>query len=502
MPLRSSAPSIARVCAFSLALAGALIDSASANELAKPISQALEQVQAVPGAFPAAAVVIVQGEAEPWIQVRGHTRADGGEPADADTRFYIASQTKSFMGLLAAVLDRRGELPLDTSLAEIWPGLRLPAPADPHRITMADLLSHQEGLSTDTLNFLTAYVRDVPAAEYPSLLATEVQVRSPGFRYANIGDLIYGAALEARTGRSWRDWMQASLLQPLALEGASPRSSMIDPRKIAWNHQWNGRAWRAFAPKPDALMHAAGGMLASPKAMARWMQLNLGLGALPADVTADDFRRSLQPIAKAKLADGEIDCDGYSLGWYRCVYKEQEAFMHPGSYVGAVSVTVLVPSSKAGMSLMVASDSAMEGLQLELMKAFIGLATGQTGEDVRLRRLVADYPSRLETRINKRLQAIAAARAEADWGDWRWNPDAAQRQACTGRFSDAVFGTMELGQEGSAWFARIGEMRLALEPAQPGMFAATDGSFDEPEPLRCDAATGTVRWRGRDFRKP
>ena len=66
--------------------------------------------------------------------------------------------------------------------------------------------------------------------------------------------------------------------------------------------------------------------------------------------------------------------------------------MHPGSYDGAVSVTVLVPSARAGMSLMANSDSAMEGLQLELMKAFIGLATGQPGEIERLRKAMEAYP--------------------------------------------------------------------------------------------------------------
>ena len=127
--------------------------------------------------------------------------------------------------------------------------MRLPAPADPKKITMADLLSHQEGLRTDTLNILTAHVRDVPAAEYPALLATEVAPRAAGFRYANIGDLIYGAALEAATGRNWRDWLDAAVLRPLALDGVSSRTSTIPAGRLGWNHQWDGARWRALRPK-------------------------------------------------------------------------------------------------------------------------------------------------------------------------------------------------------------------------------------------------------------
>ena len=253
----------------------------------------------------------------------GRAAADRDAPADARTRFYIASQTKSFMGLLAATLDARGTFPLSTTLADVWPDLRLPMPADPRRISMADLLSHQEGLSTDTLNVITAHMRDVPASEYPRLLASEVTPRAAGFRYANLGDLIYGAALEASTGKGWRDWLDSIVLRPLDLGGISSRASTVPATQLAWNHQWDGTRWRVLPPKPDALMHAAGGLVASPAAMARWMQVNLGMGDAHDALPVAAWLRSQQPVAQSKLADGEIDCNGYSLGWYTCLYRGQ-----------------------------------------------------------------------------------------------------------------------------------------------------------------------------------
>jgi CubicO group peptidase (beta-lactamase class C family) len=399
------------------------------------------------------------------------------------------------------VLDARGEFPLDGTLADVWPGLRLPAPADPRRITMADLLSHQEGLTTDTLNILTAHVRDVPAAEYPALLATEVAPRAAGFRYANIGDLIYGAALEAATGRNWRDWLDATVLRPLALDGVSPRTSAIPDARLGWNHQWDGTRWRTLRPKPDALMHAAGGLVASPEAMARWMRANLGTGKAGDELPEASWRRSQKALAQSKLADGEIDCNGYSLGWYSCTYHGQQALMHPGSYDGAVSVTVLVPSARAGLSLMANSDSAMEGLQLDMMKAFIGLATGQPGEAERLRKALEAYPANVAAKAAKRQAAIAKDRADPQWGGWTWRPDAAALRACTGRFANALYGEMrvERGRHGLA--VHVGALDMRLEPAQPGLFAASSASLEPPEPLRCAADAGRISWRGQEFRR-
>ena len=474
--------------------------------LVQPIARALDAALASPGAFPAVSAVIVQADAAPWIHVRGTRRADADATADAvadeRTLFYIASQTKSFIGLLGAVLDRKGVLPLDTTLADIWPALRLPVPADPARITMSDLLSHQEGLSTNTLNFVTAYVRDLPAADYPRWLASETTTRAPGFRYANLGDLVYGAALEARTGRNWRDWLDAEVLRPLHLDaGVVSRPSTVAPGRIAWNHQWDGHAWHADAPKPDALMHAAGGLLGSAEAMATWMQANLGIGAAGDALDARDFARAQRPLAAAKLADGEIDCDGYSLGWYACTYKGQHALMHPGSYVGAVSVTVLVPSAHAGLSLAVNSDSAMEGFELEVMKAFIGLATGQEGEQARLDAAVAALPERIAGKAQKRGKAIADARKDVAWGGGSWHPDADELRRCTGTFSEPMFGALVVREAVRGLVVDAGAQHLLLEPAKPGLFAASDGTLEPLEAFTCDAGGAALEWHGRKFRR-
>ena len=86
-------------------------------------------------------------------------------------------------------------------------------------------------------------------------------------------------------------------------------------------------------------------------------------------------------------------------------------------------------------------------------------------------------------------------------GGWTWKPDAAALRACSGAFANRLYGTMRIEAEGRGLLARVGELRMRLEPAQPGLFAASTAALEAPEPLRCDAAAGLIGWRGQEFRK-
>lgn len=466
---------------------------------ANEIRAALVEVQKQPGAFPAVSAVVVHGDLTPLMLVQGTAHAGQPETVDRQSQFYIASQTKSFIALLAAHLDESGVLPLDTTLAQIWPQLTLPPPVDPAAITMADLLSHQERLKTDTLNFLTAYVRHVPAADYATMLSRHTEARSEGFRYANIGDLIYGAALEVRTGRSWQDWLQKEVLRPLKLDHVHSRSSQVPAGRLTWNHRWDGRAWIAYPPKPDELMHAAGGLLASADDMATWMRANLRRRSPTGTPSAHNFELAQRPQARADLSDGEFVCDGYSLGWYACTYKNQHVLMHPGGYRGAVSATVLIPAMDTGLSLATNSDSAMEGLQLELMKAFIGLAAGKNGESERLRKAVADYPGRLARTVVARRDAVQQVRDDAAWGGWKWAPTRAETQRYVGTFRSDRLGRLEVAHGPGGLEARLGAMRLTLTPASVDLFGASTSALDPPETFRYADDAGSLRWEDDSF---
>ena len=123
------------------------------------------------------------------------------------------------------------------------------------------------------------------------------------------------------------------------------------------------------------------------------------------------------------------------------------------------------------------------------------------GEVARLEAAVDAFPARLAAVVEKREAVVAESRADASWGGWTWQPDDGELQACTGRFTDDLFGTLVVREAEGAWVADIGARHLRLEPAKPGLFAASDGTLDAPEAMTCRPETRTFEWRGRTFRR-
>jgi hypothetical protein len=54
---------------------------------------------------------------------------------------------------------------------------------------------------------------------------------------------------------------------------------------------------------------------------------------------------------------------------------------------------------------------------------------------------------------------------------------------------------------GTGLVAQAGARHLALEPAKPGLFAASDGTLEPPEAFACNPTGDAIDWRGRTFRR-
>ena len=456
-------------------------------------SQAGDKLRAfldgVPDLGPGYAVVVVDRNGHVLDYVRGQRNVRTGAPLTMDTPVYIASQTKAYMGLLAQRLDRRGVLPLDSTLAEAWPEVKWPAGVDASKWTIADLLHHRVPISADAITKLEAYIQAPDPAAYPRLIAQFATARDPGFEYDNLGYNLYAALLARRTGKRWQDWLAEEVFKPLGLQHTSARTSDFAGDTLAYSHVWIGgeQGWEVVPPKPDAIMQSAGGMVTSPDDMARWLQVQLGAG-LPVGFDARlldaAHRVGAHVDPKAKNAY-ELPCSGYAFGWNVCDFRGHRLYIHGGAYTGARTMMAFSPELGVGIGVFSNSDNMTGWLTSRTVVQYLQFLTDQADAGEWAAERQKQYPERVAKFLLDRRTKFEQARADAGWSGWNWKPDAAALAMFVGRYRSARPGiSVDVLPTSDGLLLREGARRQRLAPAAPDLFGATWLSLDVPEPVR------------------
>src|SRR5437867_9776211 len=91
--------------------------------------------------LPGIAIVVIKDDRPIFLRAYGMADMEAGLKADTDTLFYIASSTKSFTALAAAMLDQEGKIKFSDALTKYTPGIRFKSDI-PDKTTIRDLLTH------------------------------------------------------------------------------------------------------------------------------------------------------------------------------------------------------------------------------------------------------------------------------------------------------------------------------------------------------------------------
>jgi CubicO group peptidase (beta-lactamase class C family) len=215
-------------------------------------------------ASPGIGIVVVRDSQIIYMKGFGWADVEAKQPFTPKTVFYIASTTKSFTGLTAAILSNSGRFSLDAPLARYLPQLELRPPLDPSTITIRSLLTHTHGIE----NSGPVVVRLAYSGEYSGndqlvrLLAVHRPAESgTEYRYGNIGPNVAALAMDAATGASWKDMLQRTLFTPLGMTSTSGYVSKFSRAQLATPYRTNGPGFVPLAyGKADANMHSAGGL--------------------------------------------------------------------------------------------------------------------------------------------------------------------------------------------------------------------------------------------------
>jgi CubicO group peptidase (beta-lactamase class C family) len=186
-------------------------------------------------------VVAVLGGDDDLTRAYGLANRSTGTPVTPDTRFAMASGSKTMTALVVASLVTEGRLSYDTPARELL-GTELPLIDD--GVTVRHLLSHTSGIGDyldedaddyDTDNYILAR----PAQEYLTMsdflpeLDGHPQKFPPGhrFEYCNGGFMVLALLAERASGDGYHDLVRTRVLEPSGMaDSGFFRSDRLPPR--------------------------------------------------------------------------------------------------------------------------------------------------------------------------------------------------------------------------------------------------------------------------------
>lgn len=487
-------------CVAALSLSVSVSASQDAVFYKDKLDAFMAEAEASPLAPPSYSLAIASGDELLYSRLKG-SRVLGQDAAlELDSPLYIASVTKSFVGLLAAKLDAEGVLSLDATLADMWPGLDLPAPIDASSITMRNLLSHNFGFEADPLVVRTAYVGSTELADYEAILEGSSVPIEPGFSYDNLGYLIYAAVLEKKTGRSWHDWLQSDIFKPLGLVSASTKPSEISADQIALGNHFDPNAkagWTPAKAKADDLMHPAGGLFVSTNDAVRWLQANV-----KHKVFADavyEVAQTPHAMREKPKKYADMTCSGYALGWQTCDYSGHRVLYHGGTYDGMMIFMLYLPDDDLVVSSINGARAFGWTFGWQAVQQGLDFALGLEGADDKAK-------SRLDGRVKSQLgYANFRGRIREQAFRAATTADAAKlREELIGQYASDAYGEASLCEVGGKLTFSIGRFSAEVISGPGGVARIMERAYGEPSKLKIqhtEAGMPSFEWEGGQFEK-
>ncbi|MGJ3231592.1 MAG: serine hydrolase domain-containing protein [Oceanicaulis sp.] len=293
-----------------------------------------------------AAAIIENGEVA-MIYTAGETAAGSGEEVTAQTRFRAASLTKSFTGVLLAILESEGLIDLNAKVPTSI--LDLKGSAQP---TWIELMSQRSGLPPNAYDNLIE--GGVSAQEARARLSTVDLVCQPGecYTYQNVAFSAAEFLIEQATGLSYEEAVRRYIFGPYGLTTAGVgEDDLVSGPSWARPH----RGWvrsRDQAGDPSSYydrVPSAAAITVSLNDMIAWAQANLAwMDGLPEDVRERVFtpyaesRRETRGLGPLRA---RVDETYYGLGWRVYEWGDRTLIAHSGYLSGYGAQVVMEPET-------------------------------------------------------------------------------------------------------------------------------------------------------------
>jgi len=269
-------------------------------------------------------------------------------PVTTDDLWHLGSDTKAMTAMLAGTFVVEKKLSWDDKVISFFPEIADKVPSSIKDVTIAQVLSHQAGLSENLSLWSRFFLSGSPSRQRQMAATTilEYPAYTPGtFHYANNDYILIGAILEKIGGKPWEDLIQERVFKPLGMDfagfGGTGTVGQIDQ---PWPHFASGIPSPSNGPDADnpAYIGPAGSVHCSMTDWAKFLTDQLRGGTKMKALLPNEIYEAMQMPASHS---------DYGYGWIvvNRPWAGGKALTHAGSNTMNYCVCWLAPAKKFGI---------------------------------------------------------------------------------------------------------------------------------------------------------
>ena len=305
---------------------------------------------------PGLAVAIVKDGKVILAKGYGLRNIQSNSPVTADTVFAIGSSSKAFTTMAMGILVEEGKLAWDEPVTKYLPKFALKDEVAGKRMTPRDLVTHRSGLPRHDLVWYNAKLsRPELVARLPYLEPNE-DFREK-FQYQNLMFLTAGHLSAEVAGTPWEDVIRTRILDPIGMKNSNfAVSESQKGSDFATPYTLKDKTALDIPFRVIDTMGPAGSINSTVNDMSKWLQVNLGGGAIGgkrivAARQVQDMHRPQMVIQTfpGLFEDPEIQQPSYGLGWIIESYRGKKRVHHGGNIDGFSTQVSLLPADGIGV---------------------------------------------------------------------------------------------------------------------------------------------------------
>jgi CubicO group peptidase (beta-lactamase class C family) len=314
---------------------------------------------------PAVGIALVDESAPVWVDSIGKANLENDIDADEYSLFRIGSTSKMFVSLSVLKLAEEGKLSLDDKLSDLAPDVAFENQwEDTDPVRLVHLLEHTTGW--DDIH-LPDYAHSVyPPVSLKEALDFHPHSRTsrwkPGTRssYCNSGPGVAAYIVEKVTGKDYEQYVEDTFFTPMGMETMTHQWS-DDVREKGVTPYTDGNQPRSYE---HISMRPSGGINASPRDMARFLQFYINRGAVDGEqLIPQESLARMESVESTSAARAGQEA-GYGLSNYSTSHKNWVFRAHNGGVTGGITDFAYLPEARIGYAMMMNSDDGRSFLKV------------------------------------------------------------------------------------------------------------------------------------------